>query len=279
MSSSGWMLSLTWSGILSSLVSAGIGGLSAVMGTLLWFYLFARRNERKWVREHALMLLVYFRNVDWRCNEIRQLISKTSPFAVLPELRVALFKLQSDLDAFNDLATFWTNRKDHLAIWHPYSKQLTRLVEAQVELHVALRRHVSPVLSITGEQKALVGSAPGSAQEQLWKDAGIGHYLAYFTDKPDRLWGGAPVPNIAHDPLVDERKKFLKHRLKTVFDSLRTVLEDVGQLKISAVRIWNAQENANDIWFGSPPSSAVIPEAPSIGMGEDFRQSGPGLQR
>jgi hypothetical protein len=221
---------------------------------VMWYLARGRAREKAWIKEHGLMLLVYFRNVDWRCQKIHDLLmfkTEGEELVVSPALRYQLVKLQADLDALDRLAQVWARRLDHFPIWYPYALTIREFLEAQAELHVALCRHVSPLMH------RLDGTTPTRPDPN---DHDLAGYLGYFRGEHDRLWGSQPVPECgsaqSRSVLLKYRGVGLAGRLEGVFTSLQALLRMNRQLEVSETRIWRAEENPSDVWYR--PSSRSL---------------------
>lgn len=253
----GWVQNLLF-GVGGNLLSSIF--VLSILAIAYWLWL--RSHEWKWVREHGLMLLVYFRNVDWRCEKrIRHQIKEAradrfSPASRL-KLKLELVKLQADLDAFEQLAQVWGGRLALFPFWHPYGHEIRDMLEAHAELHVALVRHISPLLHYLE-----IGPAPSTAEETS-PDPNLDpmqRYADYFVGERDRLWrDGLWDANTnkrceisSDDPLEDHRDKRLYERLKKLHDSTRCLLER-GDIDLDRLCIWSTNEEPARVWFN--PSS------------------------
>ena len=240
----------------------------AVVG---FYWVRVRRVEKVWVRGHALMLLVYFRNIDWRCTNLKKTLLKWPELSLgrVSDLQLELIKLQADLESFDRLFAMWNNRLAAFPIWHPYASSLRELLESQYELHASLTRHTTPLQELLRRRLARESfsfqHSVNDTAEQL------DHYLSYFKGNMDRIWsGGLRHPYPSNELVVSEsselpkqREKNLGRRLESLRSSLFTLLREIGGDELTGVPIWRTDENANALWFSAetgpdePPSVAT----------------------
>jgi hypothetical protein len=189
------------------------------------------------------MLLVYFRNVDWRCERVRNLIvdSSKSRLAAVTDLKRELPKLCADLAALERYVAMWDRRLASIPLWYPYAKMMRRVSECNVELNVALSRHVSPLLNSlrTADNDGLSGDPP--------VDSDYGDYLAYFKGGQDRMWGKSKSGSCSQ--INELRGIGLKERLGAMLEALQTIFEKAGGMEIEKVRIWGGDEDPLRIWY------------------------------
>ena len=135
---------LLWDVLVSS-----TGVVIAVLVSAVAYWIGVRRQETSWIRNNGLMLLIYFRNVDWRCQKLCHMIAKGTWKQSRPDrndIHIELIKLQSDLNALDRNTEMWARRFDNIKIWYPHAKDISDMLDAQSNLHTSLLRHVEPLV-------------------------------------------------------------------------------------------------------------------------------------
>lgn len=234
--------------IATSIIASALWTACIALIGVAWYLIGGRAREKAWIREHGLMLLVYFRNVDWRCCKLRELLTSGcgAPRHGHDRLLAMLVKLEADLDAFDRLAKMWARRLEGFQLWYPYARTIRAFLEAQDELHVALCRHTAPLRHHL-ERNAGVAPRPGGVDE-------LSAYARYFLGGSDRLWGPSPNPPLmntlpGHLAMCRLRYNRLAQRLQCVFEALSGLLRKDGEVDCGQLQIWYPNENPAQVWF------------------------------
>jgi hypothetical protein len=229
--------------------------LTAIFALPAWWGI-GRRRESKWIEEHGLALLVYFRNIDWRCERIRKAVAQNviheSSQATL--LHADLVKLDADVDGLDRLVTSWSRRAEGMEDWHPYRKDVVKMLEAYEELSVSLQRHIRPLLYYLSMQSDCDGDWAENDRYQ------VEQYRQYFSGGMDRFWNGGlkkangdVLDQGDSDPLKKYRNIRLKDRLDKVREHLIGLISKTD-IETDKLKIWFTTEDPKATWF-SPPGS------------------------
>lgn len=220
---------------------------SATFFIAIAFYLRRRFIDKRWLRKHELVLFVYFRNVEWRCQRLQ---SAGSALLIndLMRLRLELTKLQSDIDALDRLFEMWNRRMKFIRLSFGYVRQFDDAHDAFTELQICLLRHIQPLL----EMLSVESNTAGVKDEKLHGEAE--HYIAYFNGGTDRIWGAGLVGEgkeaylQERAPLTEMRRIGLHKRIERLHETLMILFHEIGGIKTGELRIWNTNEEEG-VWF------------------------------
>jgi hypothetical protein len=215
---------MTIDGIIDNLASAAI-----VVGlAFIWFQLGSRKEEKRWIKTNGLLFYIYFRNVDWRCEEIRKTLSNPSD-RLLDDLNRELRKLRNDVDCLDRITELWSDRVAAFPTWYPYSKRVQNLLTASSLLALSLVRHIDPLLWHISEE------IPEDIQcnEHTIKDRNA--YQAYFLGGDERIWAGKTAKGTSVEAeMISELQGAgrLHKRLEELLILVRKLLKEDADVKM-----------------------------------------------
>ena len=249
-------------GVAGDLAKSFVGAVSAGAIAYAWYWFGPRNVESKWVRNSGLLFYVYYRNLDWRCETIRQLSlgiwNSDSREDQFRHFERELNKLKADIDCLDRITDLWADRVAGFPGWYPYKVKVSELIEASTHLSISLTRHVDPVLwYIAGK----CGSEmPTLILGESAESSDIQRYMAYFNGNIERMWS-RPTETF---PITAEREAIvatqndgrLFNRLDAVLRTLLTLLEKKGldpeELK-KAMPAWGKQGCSKQVWLIDNP--------------------------
>lgn len=245
------LLSTRWGDMLIKLLEVVVAvPLLAAAGLIGWVFVL-RHRENRWIAGPGVMLYVYFRNVDWRCERLCRLArSGAVGDAFITSLRLDLIKLSSDLGAMSRLAGQWERRIGRPPFWYPHAGLTLSMLEAIEALQTALLRHTDPLLHI------LESSEEWPLTNRLKKETD--GYLSYFSGGRDRIWGheSDDRPSTKVGALREVR---LKQRLDDALGPMKELLArvnfDIGKEPIWPVTEGKEDRNYGGVWYRPAPET------------------------
>lgn len=247
---------LLWDVLVSS-----TGVAIAVLVSAVAYWIGVRRQETSWIRNNGLMLLIYFRNVDWRCQKLCHMIAKGTWKQSRPdrnEIHIELIKLQSDLNALDRTAEMWARRFENIKIWYPHAKDISDMLDAQSNLHTSLLRHVEPLVFYLQEfsDEPSEQNKKNSEQIQL--------YLEYFSGNYDRLWRTKDDSSAISPELGKLKNKNLQIRLADMHSPMIRLLKKFKTSGIPNMKLWNKEVDSDAIWFDPDSAGSHLPPISSV---------------
>lgn len=236
-----------------------IGTAIAAVIVVMWYWLRPFRSEQAWIKKSGLLFYVYYRNVDWRCEGIRNIYleakASQSSSNLLQQLDRELNKLKSDLECLDRITELWTDRVSGFPVWYPYRKDVNELIEAATLLSLSLKRHADPVLWYIQDLKYSSQCALPAVRDIEHKE--VDKYISYFDGNCERMWiqfaSGDRKTSEESAILGLQREGLLKARLEAILKPLLSLLRRAELTAIEvkkAMPLWQDQGDPERVWFG-----------------------------